>query len=381
MQVYKSFFRILNKQKGTVIMYLAIFMTISTLISSQGKDSAEAMFQASSCSFAVFDEDNSVMSRSIINYLSKDNEIKEIEDDPELIQDEVYERNLTCVIRIKKGFGEAVRDGKDAQMLEITAVPGTVYGELFENQANGYVRIFRSYTAGGFSETEAVEKTEGTLEKEVDVTLADSRSDGTHSKVYYYYQLLPYIYIAICIGAIGPILIVFRKKDVRDRIQSSPYPMGKMNLELYGGMVTTGLGLVALHSLILTALRLEIFSMRGLLFVMNEICFLVTALGITFLVGQLAVNQNIISMIANVVGLGFSFLGGVFVPLQLMGDGILRAAHFIPSYWYVRACEWIDGYVSGDSVTPVMGFMGIDLLFGIAFICAGLACLRMKRRA
>lgn len=362
-------------------MYLAIFMTISTLISSQGKDSAEAMFQASSCSFAVFDEDNSVMSRSIINYLSKDNEIKEIEDDPELIQDEVYERNLTCVIRIKKGFGEAVRDGKDAQMLEITAVPGTVYGELFENQANGYVRIFRSYTAGGFSETEAVEKTEGTLEKEVDVTLADSRSDGTHSKVYYYYQLLPYIYIAICIGAIGPILIVFRKKDVRDRIQSSPYPMGKMNLELYGGMVTTGLGLVVLHSLILTALRLDIFSMRGLLFVMNEICFLVTALGITFLVGQLAVNQNIISMIANVVGLGFSFLGGVFVPLQLMGDGILRAAHFIPSYWYVRACEWIDGYVSGDSVTPLMGFMGIDLLFGIAFICAGLACLRMKRRA
>lgn len=361
-------------------MYLVIFMTISTIISSQGKDSAEAMFQSASCSFAVFDEDNSVMSRGLADYLSKGNEKKEIEDDPEMIQDAVYDRNVTCVIRIKKGFGEAVRDGKDEQPLEITVVPGTVYGELFENQANGYVRILRGYTAGGFSEAEAVEKAENTLKKEVEVTLADSRSDGTHSKLYYYYQILPYIYLAICIGAIGPILIVFHKKDVRDRIQSSPYPMGKMNLELYAGMVTAGLGLVVLHSMLLAVFRLDIFSMHGLLFVVNEICFLVIALGITFLIGQLAANQNILSMVANVVGLGFSFLGGVFVPLQLMGDGILRAAHFIPSYWYVRACDWIDGYASSDSVASLMGFMGIELLFGAAFICAGLACLRMKRR-
>lgn len=381
MRVYRSFFRILNKQKGTVILYLVLFITISTLISAQGKDSAEAVFQSSSCSFAVFDEDQSVLSRSMTEYLSRDNEKKEIQDDPERIQDAVYERELACVIRIKKGFGEAVRDGKDVQLLEVTVVPGTVYGELFENEINGYVRILRSYTVGGFSEEEAVAKTEETMKKEVDVTLADSRGDGIHSKMYYYYQMLPYIYIAICIGAIGPILILFHKKDVRDRIQSSPYPAGKMNLELYAGMVTAGLGLVIIHNMFLAAVRLDIFSARGLLFIANELCFLVTALGLTFLVGQLATNQNILTMIANVVGLGFSFLGGVFVPLQLMGDGILRAAHFIPSYWYIRACEWIDGYISGDSVVPLIEFMGMDLLFGIAFICAGLACLRMKRYA
>lgn len=380
MQVYKCFFRILNKQKGQIFMYLGIFVFLSILMSGQGKNSAETAFEATSCTFAVFDEDGSEISEGLTEYLSQRNIKKEIEDDREAIQDEIYNRNILCAIRILNGFGEAMKEGTAEHMLEITVVPGTVYGEMFEGEVNGYAKVLECYLAGGFSEREAIEKAEQALAEDVEVKLADARNDGTHSKLYYNFQYVPYIYLAICIVAIGPILIVFQRKDVRDRIYSSPYRINKVNGGLFAGTVTTGLGLAAVHFVILSFLRVEIFSFRGLLFLINELCFLIIPLGITFLIGQVVSNLNVLSMIANVVGLGMSFLGGVFVPLNMMGDGVLMAAHALPSYWYVRACEWIDFCARGDSLKPLMGFWGIQLLFGVVFIGIGLGCSMRRRR-
>lgn len=379
MQVFKCYFRILNKQKGLIIMYLSIFITLSMLISTQGSDSAQVSFEAVSCKFAVFDEDRSEFSRGLTEYLAGHNERVEIEDDPEVIQDEIYNRNIVSAIRIPDGFEEAVKAGGSEKILEITAVPGTIYGQLFENELNGYIRLLRSYTAGGFSDEEAARKTGEALGQTVDVTLTDSKNSGTHSRLYYYFNVLPYIYIAICIACVGTILIVFHRKNVRDRIESSPYPAGRINMELYAGMAVTGLGLAAVHLLVLVVCRIPIFSKQGLLFVINEISFLVVPLGIAFLVGKVVTKNNVLSMVSNVVGLGFCFLGGVFVPLQFMGDNMIRAAHFLPTYWYIRACEWVDGFEAGASLRPFWGFTGMQLLFGAAFICVGLACSKWRR--
>ena len=69
MQVYKVFFQILNKQKGQIIMYLGIFMGIALAVSSQEGKSTEVAFEASSYQFAVFDEDNSAVSKALVQYL------------------------------------------------------------------------------------------------------------------------------------------------------------------------------------------------------------------------------------------------------------------------------------------------------------------------
>lgn len=379
MQVFKCYFRILNKQKGMIMMYLGIFITMAMLISTQGSDSSKVSFEAVSCKFAVFDEDRSEFSRGLTEYLAGQNERIEVEDDREMIQDEIYNRNIVSAIRIPSGFEEAVKAGGSEKILEISAVPGTIYGELFENELNGYVKLLRSYTAGGFSDEEAVRKTGEALGEPVDVTLTDSKGSGTHSRLYYYFNVLPYIYIAICIACVGTILIVFHKKNVRDRIESSPYPAGRINLELYAGMAITGLGLAAAHLIVLIVCRIPIFSKQGLLFVINEISFLVIPLGIAFLVGKVVTKNNVLSMVSNVVGLGFCFLGGVFVPLQFMNDKMIRAAHFLPTYWYIRACEWVDGFEEGASLCPFWGFVGMELLFGAAFICVGLACSKWRR--
>ncbi len=379
MKIYKCFFKILKKQKGQIIMYLGIFIVMCIAFSSQGGDSAGKKFQPTSLSYALFDEDDSEISRGMAAYLGRDNDRVEIEDTRETIQDEMYNRNVHCVIRIREGFGDAIRKGEGAEMLEITAVPGAVYGEMFEGMLSGYARILDSYLAGGFTDGEAVRKTEEALAKETEVRFSDDSRGSEHSEIYYYYNYVPYIFIAIVIVAIGPILILFHKKDIRERIQSSPYPAGRMNMELYAGMVTAGFGLTLVHLVIVTAFGANVFSRRGGLFVLNEICFLIMVLGLTFMIGQIVTRQSVLSMVANVIGLGMSFLGGVFVPLSLLGDGIIRVAHFLPSYWYVKACETIDFFQPGSEMRPIMGYMGMQLLFAFVFVCAGMAFDRRKR--
>ena len=372
MQVYKCFFQILKKQKGQIIMYLCIFLTLSLIMSVQGAENKGTEFVAENYSFSVFDEDNSSISKQLVSYLSKKNEVVEIEDNETAIQDELYNRNTNCVIRIPEGFGESVK-GEKKKNISMTVIPGTVYGEMFEGEINGYVSMLQNYLHGGFAEEEAMKKAEETLALEAKVELSSSEDEGVHSKLYYFFSYVPYIFLCVCVVAITPILITFRRKGVRERMESSAYPASRLNLSLFGGVITAGIGLVLLHCIMVAALsKGSFFSQKGLLFVGNEICFTIVALTLVFLLGKLVAKQEVLSMVANVVGLGMSFLGGVFVPLSMLGDGVIKIAQFLPSYWYTRASQWIDFY-HGGSKMELFGFYGIQILFAVAFLCVGIA--------
>lgn len=373
MQVYKCFMKILKKHAGFIAMYMGIFILLCVLTSSQGEKSEEIKFEASQYQLAVFDQDRSELSQGLIDYLSKQNTLVNLKDEAEIIQDEIYNRNIHCALRIQDGFGQAATQGEGSGMIEITAVPGTVYGEAFTQTINGYMSVLGTYLRGGFTVNEALERTKQAMELQTSVSLADSESDGSYSKIYYFFKYLAYIYVVICIQVLGMVLISFRKKEVRDRIVSSPYPVTRSGLEQYAGMITMGAILVLIHVILLLVMGLPLFSFQGMLFLLNELCYLVVCMGIVFFIGQVVSNTQLLSMIANVVGLGGSFLGGVFVPLELMGERIVALAHILPSYWYVRACQQIDFLGQGDSLTAVLISMGVEILFGVALICIGLA--------
>ncbi|MDE6852274.1 MAG: ABC transporter permease [Lachnospiraceae bacterium] len=373
MQVYKCFMKILKKRAGSIVMYMGIFIALCVITSSQGKESEEMKFEASQYQLAVFDQDQSEVSQGLTDYLAEQNTLVSLQDEAETIQDEIYNRNIHCALRIQNGFGRAAAQGQGDGMIEITAVPGTVYGEAFTQTINGYMSILGTYLRGGFAVNEALERTKQAMELSASVSMADGGNDGTYSKLYYFFKYLAYIYIVVCIEALGPVLITFRKKEVRDRIVSSPYPVNRSSLGQYAGMITLGAVLVLIHMVMLLVMRIPFFSFQGMLFLLNELCYLAVCLGIVFFIGQVVTNIQLLSMIANVVGLGSSFLGGVFVPLEMMGERIVSLAHILPSYWYVRACQQIDFLEQGESLRSVLACMGVEILFGMALFCIGLA--------
>ena len=76
-------------------------------------------------------------------------------------------------------------------------------------------------------------------------------------------------------------------------------------------------------------------------------------------------KAEIIDMAANFVTLGICFLSGIFVPLELLGEGVKKAAQVAPTYWYAKAVDDIFGLTSftGEKLRPVFVSLGILLAF------------------
>lgn len=383
MSVYKVFFRILNKQKMRVIMYLGIFLALAFIISSQGEEAQSGMFQAQSQKLAVFDEDGSELSRGVIQYLAEGNEIVELEDEAETIQDELYNRNVTCVIRIPGGYGESLLGG-DLVKPQITTIPGTVYEQFFISMVSRYGSVARAYVAGGLDPREVAEKTARVCREKVSVSLTEGGREESHGFMYYFFAYFPYIFISISVVGVGSILVVFHKKEVRERNICSCYPLLRANLELYSGMVIAEVGFCICYLFVVflgMQCDTQLFSFQGMLYCLNMLCFMVVTLGIVFLIGQIVKRDTVLNMISNVISLGMCFLCGIFVPLEYLGAGLVRAAHFLPAYWYIISADRIDHYTAGQELGELWSAMGIQLLFGAAFVCAGLAYSKVRMNA
>ena len=65
-----------------------------------------------------------------------------------------------------------------------------------------------------------------------------------------------------------------------------------------------------------------------------------------------------VGMISQIVGLGMSFLCGVFIPQTMLGSGVLAIGKLFPVYWYVRATDLLSGAQTG-TMTDVWICFGV----------------------
>ena len=97
---------------------------------------------------------------------------------------------------------------------------------------------------------------------------------------------------------------------------------------------------------------------------------MICTLALAFLIANLVSNKETLNGIVNVLALGTSFLCGAFVPMQWLPDGVLKAAHVFPSYYFIKNNEIIKSMenFSMDVVKPVIINMIIVLVFAIGFV-------------
>lgn len=384
MQVYKTFFLMLKKQKGMILMYLGIFVVVASLVAGQGQKNEEKQFQKETYTFAVLDEDKTEISRGLTKYMEKEHKRVEIQDDEEVIQDEIFARNVNAVIRIPKGFGEALKVGKESRPV-LLSVPGTVYGQVFQSLGTEYEKVLKMNLAGGMDAAEALKATETTCSQSVPVSfLESSENTQSHSSLYFFFVYIPYVFFSIGVMAFGTILIQFEKKELQRRMNCSGYSQGRIQTELLLGMLTAGGVLCLLYFFIAYAgVGNRIWSYKGLLSGINMICFMFVTFGFVYMISKMVEKTQLLSMISNLVGLGMCFLAGVFVPLEFLSDTLVKAAHFLPVYWYVEAIRRIDAMAEGSvSIANVLPDFGMQVLFAVTLAAVGAAyARRCQKRA
>ena len=104
-------------------------------------------------------------------------------------------------------------------------------------------------------------------------------------------------------------------------------------------------------------------------------------LGLAFLISAITTNSNIVSMITNMLVLSMSFFCGVFIDLAFLSKNIVKAAHFMPLYWYTAAVRYInDTDINKIFSTTFFEYLLLQLLFATIFFGAGLVISKKKEQ-
>ena len=112
------------------------------------------------------------------------------------------------------------------------------------------------------------------------------------------------------------------------------------------------------------------FTLHGLIYILNSFVFALCTLCIAFLLGNCIRNKDAINGIINVIALGSSFLCGAFVPMEYLPKSVLNIAHILPSYYYIKNNNLVSTLESVNliSLKPILINIVILFVFMIIFI-------------
>jgi len=391
MQVFKTYFRVLWKNFPVLLIYIGIFFFFVSISTAVGQSDTKTVFSADKCQVVIINEDaDSEIASGLSDYISSVSDVVSVENDPQSISDALFYGYADYVLTIPEGFTSDFLAGSHELTVQTRAVAGSTAKTQMDMLVSKYLEITQLYVESDPSSTidstrlsQISSLVSADMQKQTSVVMTAKGHTDSFAKVKNYYTFLPYSILAVVILGVATIMITFSKRTLRNRIQCSPTPATKQNLALLlGNLCFAALVWLfyILAGFVFTKQRLT--DPKVILLVVNTLAFTISALSISFLLSFLMKTINSLHSVANVIALGTSFLSGVFVPQEYLGNTVLQIAAFTPSYWYVSAVNQIYDLptVSFSSSKPIIYCMLIQLAFAFAFLFVSILLGRQRSR-
>lgn len=380
MQVFKVFFQILKKKYKSALIYTVIFLVISYGLSNSNTRNTE--FKESKLNIAVMDEDESFQSGALKDLIGRKHTVKSIDYDKDTLTELLYWEEYDYILVINNGFSEALAAGKTEGLFKEYRVHDS-FSSVYMNSILGeYVKTVQAYAAAGLSWEEAAARTAETLSRDTEVTYWSDVAEGSEEYSLWfshYFQYMPYILISVLLSALGPVLSALNKKEIRYRTECSSLSARSATPQIFAASAVFVIALWLIYMIAGAVMKGGIYEGRAWLAVLNSFVFTLVAAGIAIFVSSFSLEDNVGSMITQVIGLGMSFICGVFVPLSILGDSVKAAARFLPAYWYIRANDMLNGR-DPFSAGQFAVCLTIQLGFAAALFLMTLVIKRSRRR-
>ncbi|MGI6590129.1 MAG: ABC transporter permease [Eggerthellaceae bacterium] len=391
MNTFKAAVRIAARHRIYICIYLIALSLVGIPILLQGTSGGESGHEAYQTKVAVIDRDGSTVAQGLAAYLSADCELVDVADEPFAIQDALAQNKVDCVIVLRRGFGnnllEKARAGKKLPKLEASYGTNVQAGVLSANEATVWLSLLGRAAAlqpnaSAAKLVKMADKSSGKVAKST-VAGGESASEGVQVFADYLGYSVYALFASICVCA-GMMLTRFRTQEVRRRIQSSPQRPATGNLQLIGACCVLvavawawvcGLGMVVGHDLIAGVgagqLALGLFAM---------FLFCLSPLALAFTLSQFNVGEQALNAAGNIGGLAVAFLGGSWIPFDLVGEGVRAVAHFVPTYWVTDALGTVfaSDQLSAAASGQIAADLGIVVLFAVAIALIGMAAARNR---
>lgn len=366
MTVYKYFIKMALRNKWLILSNTLLFFFFA-IINTSGHIQEEMSFIETKLNIGIIDNSNSPLSNSLKDYLESKNNIIDVSPEEEIIREQIFLQIVDAVVVIPEEFEEKVvskekvievyRDDRKAESIQI------------EHQIEKFLLFANATHEEGKFDLNAVKSA---LSEKVNVNMIRDGSrgidKGTNEWFRYYFNFTAYVTIACYISVIGLVMADFNEYNIENRRKISSKRFLRFNKELYLGQLSLA-GIITfifiLGSIIIKGKYIREINFN--IYLVNTIVFSFSILCLTFLINNITRNKFVTNCLSVVLSLGTSFISGVMVPQQFLGDKVLTLAKFFPTYYFVRIND-----MQTSSLLGVKNDIFMQLLFGLAFLLVGL---------
>lgn len=389
MTVFKNFFQVARRTCFQVALYIGIMVLISVLlIQSLGQNMDELTVSTQHYNLAILNRDaDDPVSQGLADFLGQRTQKVEIKEGERAIQDALFWRDADYILEIPAGFGQALIAGQQKQILSY-ASPNDYTHRYVDAYLNRYLAAFALYQEQLPNESPAsIDKlVQADLGKETEFMPAFPASQQAHSTTAWYFRYISYGLMAAIINGLGVVYLVLQRRDLTLRFRVSSTRELSRNAQL----VLAGLVYASLIWLILVAVGMIrtkaslalMLTPRFRLIVLASFLYVLICMALALLLSNLTQKQNVFNGISNVIALGSSFLGGVFVPMEVLGEQVRTLGKVLPAYWYTTAIRAVGdvAQLSPASLTAYWQGMGILALMLGVLLTATLLVSKVKRQ-
>ncbi|MCI6349715.1 MAG: ABC transporter permease [Tenericutes bacterium] len=379
MTVFKTFWKIIKKYKGTIILYTIMLVSFGG-INLSSKEANLNFTNEKPDVLIVNQGENIGLTKNLIDYLSQNTNIVQIENFEEKRNDALFYRDVNYIIYINNDYREKILNGENVTLdIKSTNDYSAHLAEMILNKYLTVQNLCRAYTT---NEQELINKINKTLKEESKVVVSSKVDKTAENKVSRYFNFASYSILAAIIFIITLVMTSFKEKTINKRITVSSMNYKKHNnLLLISGLAYV-LVLWLLYTLLaIILLKSSVLNTKGLLYILNSLVFSLSALTFALLISTLVKNKDAIGGIVNVVALGSAFLCGAFLPVEYLGSNVLKLAHIFPAYYYINTNNKIMSaeIIDKTLLTNILPNTLTLILFMILFIIINNLITKQKR--
>ncbi len=379
MTVFKTFWLIVKRYRAMIFIY-TILLILFGVINTTNNDTSLDFTDSKPDVYLVIEDENIGLTKNLVDYISRQaNIIDSLSVDG--LDDALFYREVNYIITIPKNYRSDVLNGLSPSL--VIKSTGDYQASLAEMILKRYLKTQEVLISSFRNEEELIQKINESLEHKTEVLVTSKLDSATLNQVTQYFNFASFSIMAIIIFIVSIVLSSFHDFKVSQRIYVSKMKRNTHNRYILMASFLYSLIVFVLFSILgLILFPNVLLSFRGILYFLNAFMFTFVSLSLSLLISKLVTNKEAVSGIVNVVALGSAFLCGAFVPIEYLPKSVLRIAHVLPSYWYIKGNEFLKltEAFNKDSFLILLENFLVLLLFGVFFLFFNHQVTRLKEK-
>nr|WP_083840749.1 ABC transporter permease [Actinomyces sp. oral taxon 849] len=378
--------------RSYVLVYLVALSLLGLNVGAARTEDASSQVKEATASVAVIDRDGSTISRGVKDYVESVGKVQPLEDSRQAIQDATAQNRISYILIIPAGYGKQLQqtahEGAEPPRMDTVIGYESAAGSLMNARTDSYLGQVTGYLSTLTDDpARAVALAKETMNHSAPAErIAQDATPLPHGFVVYaMFSIYPIT--AFAIVTISTLMTALGRRSVRSRLTAAPVSGRSRSLGAVGACLVIGLvGWLWIFGLGVTALGASaVTTSAPLLAIVGAAlgAFMLFAVSLGFLLGQISPGQNVASAVANIGGMVLSFLAGAWVSIEWLPDAVIQASKFTPGYWAAQAISgaYTATSISADVIRPLLVDCGICTLFAVAILSVAMAVGRARARS